>query len=63
MRLMLWGALFLVANVVGVDVFRAAVMLPLDEALVPRLLTIPLIGLAAFGASRVLAILNDDRRS
>ncbi len=62
MRLMLWGALFLVANVVGVDVFRAAVTLPLDEALVPRLLTIPLIGLAALGASRVLMILDDDRR-
>lgn len=61
MRLMLWGLLFLIANIVGVEVFRAAVTLPLDEALVPRLLTIPLIGLAAFGASRVLMILNDRR--
>lgn len=58
MRLALWGTLFLVANLVGIEVFRAAVTLPFDEALVPRLLTLPLIALAALGASRVCMILN-----
>lgn len=58
MRLVLWAALFLVTNMLGIEVFRAAVTLPFDEALVPRLLTIPLIALAALGASRVCTILN-----
>jgi hypothetical protein len=58
MRLALWGALFLISNMLGIEVFRAAVTLPFDEALVPRLLTVPLIALAALGASRVCIILR-----
>lgn len=51
----LWVLFFLVCNVLGVEAFKAAVTLPLDEALLPGVLTIPLIGLAAFGVTRVVA--------
>ena len=54
MRLVLWTAFFVVCNVVGVETFKAAITLPLDEALVPGMLSVPLIGLAALGATRVL---------
>jgi len=54
MRIWLWGAFFLLANVVGVQVFTAALTLPLAEAVLPRLLTVPLIGLAALAATRVV---------
>jgi hypothetical protein len=54
MRVALWAMFFLVSNVLGVEVFKAAMTLPLDEALVPGVLTIPLVGVSAFGASRVL---------
>ena len=54
MRLVLWTAFFVVCNIVGVETFKAAITLPLDEALVPGVLSIPLIGLAALGATRVL---------
>jgi hypothetical protein len=55
MRLWLWVAFFIVANLLGVEVFRAAVTLPWDEAVVPGLLTIPLILLSALGATRIVA--------
>jgi hypothetical protein len=55
MRLWLWVAFFIVANLMGVEVFRAAVTLPWDEALLPGLLTLPLVGMSAVGASRVIA--------
>jgi hypothetical protein len=55
MRLWLWVAFFIVANLLGVEVFRAAVTLPWDEAVVPGLLTIPLILLSALGAARIVA--------
>ena len=45
MRLWLWVAFFIVANLLGVEVFKAAVTLPWDEALLPGLLTVPLVGL------------------
>jgi hypothetical protein len=54
MRLALWIAFLVVCNVLGVEAFKAAVTLPLDEALVPGVLSVPLIGLAAFGVTRVL---------
>jgi len=54
MRLWLWVAFFLVANLLGVEVFKAAVTLPREEALLPGLLTLPLVGLAALGASRIV---------
>jgi hypothetical protein len=47
-----------VCNILGVETFRAAMTLPLDEALLPGALSIPLIGLTAFGASRVLDAWN-----
>jgi hypothetical protein len=54
MRFGLWAAFFVVCNIVGVEVFKAAMTLPIEEALLPGLLTVPLIGLTAFGASRLL---------
>jgi hypothetical protein len=54
MRLWLWVAFFLVANLLGVEVFKAAVTLPREEALLPCLLTLPLVGLAALGATRIV---------
>jgi hypothetical protein len=55
MRLWLWVAFFVVSNLLGVEVFKAAVTLPWDEALVPGLLTLPLVGLSALGATRIVA--------
>jgi len=55
MRCALWVVFFVVANLLGVEVFKAAVTLPWDEALVPRLLTLPLVVLAALGASRIVS--------
>lgn len=54
MRLMLWAAFFVVCNLVGVETFKAAFTLPLDEAVLPGALSVPLIGLTAFGATRLL---------
>ena len=55
MRLCLWVAFFVVSNVLGVEVFKAAVTLPWDERLLPGLLTIPLVGFSALGATRILS--------
>lgn len=55
MRLSLWVAFFVVANLLGVEVFKAAVTLPWEEALLPGLLTPPLVGLSALGATRIVA--------
>ncbi len=54
LRIGLWAALFLVSNVLGVEAFRAALTLPFEEALLPAVLTVPLIGLTAFGARGVV---------
>jgi hypothetical protein len=54
MRVGLWTAFLLVSNVLGVETFRAAVTLPREDALLPAMLTVPLVGLAAFGVTRVL---------
>jgi hydrogenase/urease accessory protein HupE len=54
MRLVLWTAFFVVCNIVGVETFKAAVTLPFDEAILPGVLSVPLIGLAALGAIRVM---------
>jgi hypothetical protein len=51
----LWLAFFVVCNVLGVEAFTAAMTLPLREALLPGVLTVPLIGLTALGATRVIA--------
>jgi hypothetical protein len=53
-RVALWVAFFLVCNILGVEAFKAAFTLPLDEALIPGALAIPLIGLTAFGVTRVV---------
>ena len=55
MRLWLWVVFFVVSNLLGVEVFKAAVTLPWEEALVPGLLTVPLVGLTALGATRIMA--------
>ena len=55
MQLWLWIAFFVVANFLGVEVFKAAVTLPWDEALLPGLLTVPLVVLSALSATRILA--------
>jgi hypothetical protein len=55
MRLWLWVAFFIVANLLGVEVFRAAVTLPWDEAVIPGILTVPLVLLSALGATRIMA--------
>jgi len=55
MRLWLWVLFFVVSNLLGVEVFKAAVTLPWEEALVPGLLTVPLVGLTALGATRIMA--------
>jgi hypothetical protein len=54
MRFLLWAAFLIVCNIVGVETFKAALTLPLDEAIVPGVLSVPIIGLAAFGVTRVL---------
>jgi len=61
MRLWSWVAFFLVCNILGVEVFKAAMTLPFEEALLPGVLSIPLIGLTAIGASRVVALLNGSK--
>lgn len=55
MRFGLWVAFFLVSNLMGVEVFRAAVTLPWDEAVLPGILTVPFVGLSALAATRILA--------
>jgi hypothetical protein len=54
MRLALWAAFFVVCNILGVETFKAALTLPADEALLPGVLSVPLVGLAALGVTRVL---------
>ena len=55
MRMGLWAIFFVISNVLGVEVFKAAMTLPAEEALLPGILSVPLIGLTAFGATRVLS--------
>ena len=62
MRLVLWAAFFVVCNILGVEAFKAAVTLPMDEAFVPGVLSIPLIGLTAFGVTRVVNAWRDRER-
>jgi hypothetical protein len=50
----LWMLFFLFCNALGVETFRAAITLPPEDALLPAALTIPLVGLTAFGATRML---------
>ena len=54
MQLSLWIAFFVVSNLLGIEVFKAAVTLPFDEALLPGVLTLPLVGLTAISATRVM---------
>lgn len=58
MRVWLWVAFFVVSNLIGVEVFKAAVTLPLEEALLPGILTLPLVGLTAVSATRLLSAWN-----
>jgi hypothetical protein len=54
MRLWLWVVFFVISNLLGVEVFKAAVTLPFDEALLPGVLTLPLVALTAVSATRVM---------
>ncbi|MGH7392392.1 MAG: hypothetical protein ACREM3_23490 [Candidatus Rokuibacteriota bacterium] len=58
MRVGLWVAFIVVCNVLGVEAFRAAMTLPFEEALLPGVLTVPLVGLTAFGVTRVMNAWN-----
>jgi hypothetical protein len=55
MQLWLWIAFFVVANFLGIEVFKAAVTLPWEEAVVPGLLTVFLVALTALSATRIVA--------
>ena len=55
MQLWLWIAFFVVSNLLGIEVFKAAVTLPWEEAVVPGLLTVPLVALTALSATRIVA--------
>jgi hypothetical protein len=55
MRFGLWVAFFLICNVLGVEAFRAALTLPFEDALLPAALSVPLVGLTAFSATRLLS--------
>jgi hypothetical protein len=59
MQLWLWIAFFVVCNLMGIEAFRAAVTLPWDEAVLPGLLTVPLIGMTALSATRIVAALQE----
>jgi hypothetical protein len=59
MRFWTWLAFFVVCNVLGVEVFKAAMTLPFEEALLPGVLTVPLIGLTALGATRLVSLWNN----
>lgn len=54
MRVAVWVVFFIVCNVLGIEAFRAAMTLPFEEALLPGVLTVPLVGLAAFGVTQVM---------
>jgi hypothetical protein len=56
MRLASWVVFFVVSNLMGVEVFKAAMTLPWEEALLPGLLTVPLIGVTALSATRIVAV-------
>ncbi|MBI2203539.1 MAG: hypothetical protein HYU41_06795 [Candidatus Rokubacteria bacterium] len=58
MRIGLWALFFVICNIVGVEVFKAAILLPFDEAILPRVLAVPLVGLTALSASRVVGLFN-----
>ncbi len=58
MRLWLWIVFFVICNIIGVEVFKAALTLPFDEAVLPGILSVPLIGLTALGATRVMSAFN-----
>jgi hypothetical protein len=59
MRAWLWMLFFLVCNIIGVHVFSAAWTLPFEDAMWPRLLSIPMIALTALGAVRLMSVWND----
>ena len=57
-----WIAFFVVCNVLGVEAFRAAMTLPFEKALLPGILTVPLVGLTAFGMTCVLSAWQEHER-
>lgn len=61
MLVWLWAIFFVVCNIMGVEILKAALTLPLDEAVVPRVLSLPAIALTAFAARRVLSAWKSSR--
>ena len=55
MRLWLWVAFFIVSNLLGVEVFKAFMTQPWEDAVLPGLLTLPFVGLSALGATRIVS--------
>lgn len=58
MRTALWAAFFVICNIIGVEVFKAAITLPFEDALLPRVLAVPMIGLTALSATRIAGLLS-----
>jgi hypothetical protein len=58
MRTTLWVVFFVICNIIGVEVFKAAITLPFEDALLPRVLAVPMIGLTALGATRIAGLLS-----
>lgn len=54
MRIALWAVFLVTCNVMGVEVFKAAMTLPFEEAVLPGLLTVPLVGLTALSVTQVV---------
>jgi len=55
MRGALWVVFLAICNILGVQAFTAAFTLPFEEALLPGILSVPLIGLTALSVTRVVA--------
>jgi hypothetical protein len=62
MRTALWAAFFVICNIIGVEVFKAAITLPFEDALLPRVLAVPMIGLTALSATRIAGLLSSRNR-
>lgn len=58
MRTALWAAFFVICNIIGVEVFKAAITLPFEDAILPRVLAVPMIGLTALSATRIAGLLS-----
>ena len=58
MRTALWAVFFVICNIIGVEVFKAAITLPFEDALLPRVLAVPMVGLTALSATRIAGLFS-----